>query len=124
MIRLVIVGYVTPGLNVLMRRHFGRRKKDRAEWAALILYAMRRQNLTLDECKAKGKRRLTIERFERGQGLDTDGLYGEAKDLSDEIARHGLVLDDTPKNCELIVKQWKPLSGAKKHTVITLEDVE
>lgn len=124
MIRLVIIGKVTPGLNTTLRRHPQARKRDRAEWSALLLYAMRRNGLTPDACKATGKRRVTIERYERGQGLDPDGLYGGAKDLLDSIVQHGLLIDDKPKFCELVITQHKPLSEAKKHLVITLEDLE
>ena len=122
-IRLVIIGKVTPSQNVRDRRHFGARKRDRAEWAAELLYAMRKQNLTPADCKATGRRRLTIERYENGQGLDYGNLVGGMKDLIDEIVRHGLLIDDSPKYCEEVAKQWKPASGARKHLIITLEDL-
>lgn len=124
MIRLVIIGEVTPGLNVMLRRHFQARVRDKRDWSARILHAARVAGHHMDSIKATGKRRVTIERHERGQGLDPDGLYGGAKDLLDSIVKHGLLIDDKPKFCELVMTQHALPKGSKKHLVITLQEIQ
>ena len=121
-IRLVIVGKITPSLNVTMRQHFGVRKKEGAEWAAHILYAARRVGRESVTDKAVGKRRLTIERHAR-KLLDQDNLAGGCKDLIDQIKRYGLIRDDRPDLCELVFRQEKITAKQKPHTVIILEDM-
>ncbi len=121
-IRLVIIGEVTPSLNVLLRLHFGERKRRARDWSARILHASRvagRENIG---DRAQGKRRLTIERHGK-RLLDVDNLAGGAKDLIDEIKKFGLIRDDRPDMCELIFRQEKLLPSQKQHTVILLEDI-
>ena len=122
-IRLVIIGKVTPSLNVTMRQHFGMRKKEGAEWAAQILYAARRAGRESVADRAHGKRRLTIERHARKM-LDMDNMAGGCKDLIDQIKKFGLVRDDRPDLCELVFKQEKLTGIQKPHTVVILEDIE
>lgn len=122
MIRLCIVGAVTPSLNVLMRTHFGQRKRDSADWAARILYAVRCAKLDREAIRARGKRRLTVERH-GPKLLDVDNLGGGCKDLVDQIRKFGLLVDDRPDLCELVFKQEKLLPKQKPHMVLTLEDL-
>lgn len=121
-IRLVIVGEITPSLNVLLRMHFGERKRRARDWAARILYAVRCAGLDKETIRATGKRRLTIERHGRAL-LDADNLAGGAKDLTDEVKKFGLIRDDRPDLCELMFRQEKLLPKHKPHMVIILEDL-
>lgn len=123
MIRLVIVGEVTPSLNVLMRMHFGERKRRACDWAARILYATRRAGLDKPSIAATGKRRMTIERH-GAKLLDVDNLAGGAKDFVDELRKFGLMVDDRPDLCELIFRQEKVLPKVKPHMIVTVEDIE
>ena len=115
----LVLNKVTPSLNETDRWHWAVKRRHRNEWAALLLGQIRRQGLT----KAKGKRRVTITRVCRGGGLDMDNCIGGVKMLLDEIKTFGLVIDDRPEFCELIVLQEKPQTGLANHTVVVLEDL-
>ncbi len=117
MIRFLL-NKLTPSLNVTDRQHWAAKKKERNHWASLILGKIRQHDIQ----KATGKRRLTITRVNT-RLLDNDNLYGGAKGLVDELRLFGLVIDDKPEFCELIVQQEKCANGLSPHTVVCLEDL-
>jgi len=118
MIRLVI-GKVTPSGNEMLRMHFRNRKREQNYFAALLLGQIRQHEPT----KAVGKRRVTIERHGRKM-LDTDNAYAGVKCLMDELRKFGLIVDDRPDLCELVVTQHKLMPKCDPHTVILIEDIE
>lgn len=74
--------------------------------------------------KAEKKRRIYFTRY-WGKGkraYDYGNLVGGFKPLLDEIVRAGLLLDDSPKQCEEYYKQFK--SPTKKdYVIVVIEDV-
>lgn len=128
MIRLV-VNKVTPSGNEMLRMHFRSRKREQNYFAALLLGQIRQWEHNHDDdastlgIKAIGKRRVTIERHGKRM-LDTDNAYAGVKCVMDELRKFGLIVDDRPELCELIVTQHKLMPKCDPHIVVILEDIK
>jgi Holliday junction resolvase RusA-like endonuclease len=100
-----------PSLNLLLRRHWMKRRAISKRWQWTML-ASRPQPYS-----APALARVTITRFSRGT-LDVDNLYGAAKIVVDALKVAGLIVDDAPKVLELICRQERASHAA---THITIE---
>jgi hypothetical protein len=116
----LVVPLPTPSLNEYYHAHWRKQDKAKADWALLLRSILGRQKL---ECKALGRRRVTVER--RGvQALDVDNLYGGLKCvLIDNLRALELLCDDDAKSMDLVARNGKRPPRVEPHTVVILEDV-
>jgi len=117
---MVIPDFWPVGLNKTLHAHWAIvcKHKRNAQFQ-LMVYALEAGNPTFE-----GKCRVTItRRWGKGQrAMDDDNLWGSVKALVDGLrppkgrGRHkqggmGIITDDNPKHCKLIVQQHKSEDG-------------
>ena len=113
---LVIFNWHPCTLNVLLSCHWAKRGRLKALDRDLIAcYALQHGTTP-----ASGKRRvsLTITLAPRQRGCDRDAYW---KSLLDALVHAGLLVNDSPKWCELGSVEY--LRGKWRATTVTLEDV-
>jgi hypothetical protein len=110
--------YVTPSGNQTLRQHWATRATEQEALSWMIRSALNKQTAIP---WARGKRRLTITRHGKRE-LDQDNLSAGCKTLIDIIKRFHLILDDCPRNCELIFNQAK-CGKSDPHMVLMIEDI-
>lgn len=119
MIWVLYIPVASPSQNGLDRMHWRARRAAKAEWKAMI----RAAHGFLDIPRAKGRRKLTIERHSRGV-LDTQNLIGGAKGIIDNLVQLGLLVDDRPDCLDLALPvQRKTRAGEHPYTLLILEEV-
>ncbi len=118
----------SPSLNQVIRMHWAKRKRCKADWAAMIaaeIMAVRRSFPGL-ELRATGRRYLLIERYGK-RSLDPDNLVGGAKEVITDNLRHfGLLLDDTDRTVQIEARNMHGTNGERTRepfTRITLQDI-
>jgi hypothetical protein len=111
----------TPSQNTRDGQHWAMRRRVKADWFMLI----RAASTFLSIPKAKGKRRLTIERHHRaGHHQDEANIHGGCKGIVDCLVLWQLLVDDAPEWIEHGTPKQIPLvKGEKAYTVLTIEDI-
>ena len=121
----------TPLLNVLMRKHYRVRSQNKRRTAAAIAAEIAGKKPPGPFLKA----RVTITRYSCGVP-DDDGLKGGVKDLLDCLTTPkllaggkiknkfgvGLIVDDSPQHCLLVVNGVK-CKRAEQRTEVLVEEV-
>lgn len=121
----------TPLLNVLMRKHYRVRSQNKRRTAAFIVCEIAGKKPPVPFKKA----RVTITRYSRGVP-DDDGLKGGVKDLLDCLTTPkllaggkiknkfgvGLIVDDSPAHCLLVVSGVK-CKRAEQRTEVLVEEM-
>lgn len=97
-----------PSLNMLLRRHWGFRRKLQRDWTEWVFWApnsyVERHELH-GHAKRKHKMRVKITAH-RYRLLDKDNLYGSTgKICLDALKKAGYIHDDRPEFCEATVEQ-------------------
>lgn len=136
LIRVELVGYVTPSLNTAMRRHWQARGASKRNLAGRI----KLQLVGRLPPKPFARARLTIERHSLGSP-DADNLWGGTKDLVDclldpgqpvmrngkLIVRHpyglGIVADDNPSVLERRVVPVRVSRRGDQRTILIIEEL-
>lgn len=121
MIYSLRIDWPTPSQNVRDGQHWALRRRVKRDWSMLI----RAASTFLKIPKAKGKRRLTIERHHRnGQHQDEANIHGGCKGIVDCLVLWQLLVDDAPAFIEHGTPIQIPLNkGEKPFTVLILEDI-
>ena len=97
--------------NVLLRKHWSYRKKEKQLWALLI-----RNQMRLKKIKKAEKKKYTIMIISyRKRLLDPDNLVSGCKQLIDACVDEELIYDDAPDYIDLKVEQYK---AKEEHTMI------
>nr|WP_320131982.1 hypothetical protein [uncultured Holophaga sp.] len=109
-----------PSQNEFAWAHWRKAKSSKDAWKLLI----RGASGFLDIPRARGKRRLTIERHARGT-LDEQNLIGGAKGIIDDLVQLGLLVDDKPAFLELgrPVQARLQKGERRPYTLLILEEV-
>jgi Holliday junction resolvase RusA-like endonuclease len=97
----IILPFVTPSVNKLLRMHYFARKREQdkyKKWLAAAGAVDRRFNAE------KEKRHVEIHSF-RKRRIDLDNLIGGMKLLIDALCDVGLLWDDSPRYLDLTVIQ-------------------
>jgi hypothetical protein len=110
--------YVTPSGNQTLRQSHWTRAEHKTGLGWLLASVLNLQPKIPD---ATGKRRLTIIRHGK-RALDQDNLAAGCKSLIDCLKERRLILDDCPRDCELIFHQAK-CGKLDPHMVLMIEDV-
>jgi outer membrane receptor for ferrienterochelin and colicin len=98
--------------NVLLRKHWSYRKKEKKLWALLI-----RNQMRLKKTKKAEQKKYTIMIISyRKRLLDPDNLVSGIKNLLDSCVDEELIYDDAPDYIDLKVEQYK--SAREEHTMI------
>ena len=98
--------------NVLMRKHWAVRNREKQMWAVLVRNQMRLRKVRL----AKDKEKFTLMIISyRKRLLDKDNLYAGCKHLIDAMCDEKLIYDDDPKHLNLKVEQYK---SKEDHTMV------
>ncbi|CAH2606211.1 conserved protein of unknown function (plasmid) [Rhodovastum atsumiense] len=136
MIRIELAGYVTPSLNVAMRRHWATRGEKKCSLAGRIAL----QLIGKRPAKPFARARLTIERYSTGSP-DEENLWGGTKDLVDcllepgvpyfangkPIVRHpnglGIIADDAPQVLQRKLVPVRVRRGGDQKTVLLIEEL-
>lgn len=121
MIRLIIPE-PTPSLNEWQRMHWAARKKLQKRWGRMLHAKWLASGGMQMLDRAKGRRRVTIERYGM-RVLDPDNLAAGCKPVLDELRALGLLLDDTPAMLELVCRNEKRSKGDLPHTILVIEDL-
>lgn len=122
----------TPLLNVMLRKHYRVRTESKRKTARLIAATIPGQIPPEPFQKA----RVTIRRYSSGVP-DRDNLVGSVKDLCDCLTTPslmkngkvrnkfglGLIVDDAPAHCELVVLGVK-CRRAEQRTEVVVEEIE
>ena len=120
----------SPTLNVLLRSHYYKKRKELEKWGWLIRKATDQQRNHVP--KPIVKCTIHVERYSTGNGVDWDGFYGGLKPILDCLvvptAKNpnglGFILDDNPKVLlALTGKQSKCKKGDEK-TVVYIREVD
>lgn len=120
--------FALPSLNqVLSQRHWASRKDSRNDMIKQVLAAMGGSHWIPRPPFAKA--RVIVTRHSAGV-LDDENLYGSAKRLRDVLCLHskthpgglGIIEDDAPSKCELVVTQQKA-SRKEGFTVVRVEEI-
>lgn len=114
---IAIDGWLPERVNVLLRCHWSQRKKlmvtaSQQVGLARLLAGVPRA----DDTRAR-RRVSVVYQQPRGPAADPDARW---KHLLDALVRAGLLVDDSPKWCEL--GSVETVRGPRQ-TVVTLEDV-
>ncbi len=99
--------------NKLLRMHWAARAKEKTAWMEEVMWAMPIGSRGRHE----GKKKVLEIVSHRVRLLDKDNLVGGCKQLIDSIVYFGLMPDDSPKHCELHVKQVKCEKGKERTTI-------
>ena len=103
--------------NVLLRKHWSYRKKEKKLWALLI-----RNQMRLKKIKKAEKKKYTIMIISyRKRLLDPDNLVSGIKNLLDSCVDEELIYDDAPSYIDLKVEQYK---AKKEHTMIIRKEID
>ena len=98
--------------NILMRKHWAVRNREKQTWALLVRHQMRRKKVRL----ADDKEHFTLMIISyRKRLLDKDNLYAGVKHLVDAMCDERLIYDDDPKHLNLKVEQYK---AKENHTMV------
>lgn len=112
---VLTIDEATPTLNRMLGQHWGTKHKLRNRWAWLV----RRARLRTDFTGAPWPRaRVTIERT-GGRLVDPDNYAAGTKFLTDQLVREGLIVDDSPKHIETVLKQI--VHKTLRQTRVTIE---
>lgn len=118
---------VLPSLNVMLNQHWAKRLREKTTLAHEVMAAMSGSRHFPRPPFAKA--RITIVRH-GPNALDIDGLYGSCKPLLDVLCVSskvhptglGIIEDDAPSKCELIVTQQHASRG-EAFTVVRVEEL-
>ena len=98
--------------NILMRKHWAVRNKEKKMWALMIRNQMRLRKIRL----AKDKEHFTLMIISYRKRLcDIDNIWSGVKHLVDAMCDERLIYDDDPKHLKLKVEQYK---AKENHTMI------
>ena len=98
--------------NILLRKHWAAKARDKKEWALLVRSQMRLKKIR----KAKDKEKFTIMIISyRKRLIDIDNLWGGCKQLIDALTEEELIYDDSAKYVDLKIEQYK---SKQDHTMI------
>lgn len=116
-----------PSLNVRLRTHWAKASREQAELAWNVMAAMGGPHWIPHPPFAKA--RVTVVRHSAGS-LDPDSLAGHVKPLLDVLCAHsrvhpvglGVIEDDAPAKCELVVTQQRAARG-EAFTAVRVEEL-
>jgi Holliday junction resolvase RusA-like endonuclease len=103
----IILPFVTPSVNKLLRMHYFARKREQDKYKKWLAAAFGEYTLGAVDRRfnaEKEKRHLEIRSF-RKRRIDPDNLIGGMKLLIDALCDVGLLWDDSPRYLDLTVIQ-------------------
>lgn len=113
-----------PSLNESLNQHWAKRRAFKGDLAWLVWAALPRVAKVTPLPFPKA--RVTVTRCSSGKAMDDDNLAGSVKPLLDVLkvnkAGFGIITDDNPECCELIVKQLK-VRQREQCTEVVIEEV-
>ena len=96
---VVVIDWVPPTLNQMLRRHWSEYRKARKLAAAYLLVSAGRAPASWS---TEGCVEVCIQMYRR-QGMDSDGAHGASKPLFDALVELGWARDDSPQSMKQIV---------------------
>jgi hypothetical protein len=116
----IVIYEAIKSQNTREKQHWGSRARDNKRWRAYVRAAMtpaeRSQVVNV-------KRRVVITSI-RGRLLDVGNLVGGAKGLVDALVQCGILVDDSPKWCEIEYHQRIKTKSETQKTIISWEDMQ
>ena len=116
-IRLVIPGYLPPGMNVTFSQHWAVRREAKQECLLWLRAAAGRDFPRLKRAKIG----MVTHRL---QVMDKDNLMSSFKFVGDGLVAMGVLPDDNPDCCEVEVGQVRVAHRELIKTVIEIRGVE
>lgn len=107
----IVFDIATPSLNKLNGRW------SKLNWKKKFLSYLR--NYEFLALKKKQKKTLIIERY-GSRLLDRDNYHGGCKPMIDAIKEKGLIVDDSPKWCEIEWKEQVKSKRTEEKTIINI----
>jgi Holliday junction resolvase RusA-like endonuclease len=115
--RNVFVDYLPPMNTAHTRRHWSVAHKEKQQWVKLMLVAFPKKKMP-DQPLTKSQ--ITITRMSSREP-DFDNMVMAAKPIFDALKKHGVIIDDAPRNVKREYK-WRK-ERAKIGTLIEISGI-
>jgi hypothetical protein len=112
-VRLVIPGYVPPGMNTTFSQHWAVRREGKQECLLWLRAAAGR------DCPTFTKARIVMTRYAL-QAMDKDNLESSFKFVGDSLKTMGVIPNDTTADIETVVCQVRVAHRSEIKTVIEI----